>query len=94
MPSGLTKTSLSGLDQRPAMQRTGLGALLAGLVAVGYYGFLLLGAYAPKALAQPAIGEVPWSFVLGAGLLVGAVASTGIYVLLSNASESRGEGGA
>ena len=76
----------------PAAQRTSLGLLLATIVAVGYYGFLLLGAFAPQTLAQSAIGHVPWSFVLGAGLLVGAVASTGIYVMLSNASESRSEG--
>jgi uncharacterized membrane protein (DUF485 family) len=70
-------------------QRTGLGAGLALLIAVAYYGFLLAGALTPKALAQPAVGHVPWSFLLGAGLLLGAIAVTGIYVLVANISEDR-----
>jgi uncharacterized membrane protein (DUF485 family) len=74
-----------------AAQRTDLGAGLALLVAAGYYGFLLAGALAPQALARPAIGHVPWSFVLGAGLLVGAIAATGFYVLLANAADDQAE---
>ena len=74
-----------------AAQRTGWGAGLAVLVAFGYYGFLLAGAFAPQMLARPAIGHVPWSFVLGVGLLVMAVLSTGIYVLVANAADSRAE---
>jgi uncharacterized membrane protein (DUF485 family) len=74
-----------------AKQRTDLGAGLALLVAAGYYGFLLAGALAPQALARPAIGHVPWSFVLGAGLLVGAIVATGLYVLLANAADDRAE---
>lgn len=93
MSSGLTANPVSGLAKRVAVQRTGLGSLLAMVVAVGYYGFLLLGAFAPQALAKSAIGHIPWAFLLGAGLLVWAVASTGIYVLLSNAHETRVEGG-
>jgi uncharacterized membrane protein (DUF485 family) len=74
-----------------AAQRTDLGAGLALLVAAGYYGFLLAGALAPQALARPAVGHVPWSFVLGAGLLVGAIAATGLYVLLANAADDQAE---
>jgi uncharacterized membrane protein (DUF485 family) len=74
-----------------AEQRTDLGAGLAVLVAAGYYGFLLADALAPQALARPAVGHVPWSFVLGAGLLVGAIAATGLYVLLANAADDRAE---
>ena len=61
------------------------------LVAFGYYGFLLMGAFAPQVLARPAVGHVPWSFVLGAGLLVMAVVTTGAYVLVANAADSRAE---
>jgi uncharacterized membrane protein (DUF485 family) len=75
----------------PAAQRTELGAGLALLVAAGYYGFLLAGALAPQALARPAVGHVPWSFVLGAGLLVGAIAATGLYVLPANAADDQAE---
>jgi uncharacterized membrane protein (DUF485 family) len=74
-----------------ATQRTGWGAGLAVLVAVAYYGFLMVGAFAPSMLAQPAIGHVPWSFVAGAGLLVGAVFTTGLYVLVANAADRRAE---
>jgi uncharacterized membrane protein (DUF485 family) len=74
-----------------AVQRTDLGAGLAVLVAAGYYGFLLAGALAPQVLARPAIGHVPWSFVLGAGLLIGAIAVTGLYVLLANAADDQAE---
>lgn len=91
--------SLSSPAARPgqpneAPQRMGLGALLAALVALGYYGFLLTGAFLPQALARPAFGHVPWSFVWGAGLLAGAVAATGIYVLAANAADSRAGAGA
>ncbi len=72
----------------PVPQCTGWGAGLALLVALGYYGFLLMGAFVPQVLAQPAIGHVPWSFVLGAGLLVIAVLTTGAYVLIANAADS------
>ena len=72
-----------------AGQRTGLGILLALVVAAAYYGFLALGAFAPQWLARPAVGHVPWSFLLGAGLLVTAFGSTGIYVLLADAGEKR-----
>jgi uncharacterized membrane protein (DUF485 family) len=64
---------------------------LALLIAAGYYGFLLAGALAPQVLARPAFGHVPWSFVLGAGLLVGAIVVTGLYVLLANAADDRAE---
>jgi uncharacterized membrane protein (DUF485 family) len=79
------------LPPAQAAQRTDLGAGLALLVAAGYYGFLLAGAVAPLALARPAVGHVPWSFVLGAGLLVGAIAATGLYVLLANAADDQAE---
>jgi uncharacterized membrane protein (DUF485 family) len=75
-----------------AVQRTDLGAGLALLVAAGYYGFLVAGALAPQALARSAVGHVPWSFVLGAGLLVGAIAATGLYVLLANAADDQAGG--
>lgn len=68
-------------------QRVRLGAALAILVALAYYGFLLAGAYAPQMLASPAIGHIPWSFLLGALLLVFIVAMTGLYTLLANAAE-------
>ena len=67
---------------------TRLGAILSAVVALIYFGFLGAGAIVPQAFARPAFGHVPWSFVLGAGMLLIAVASTGVYVLLSNAAET------
>lgn len=81
-----------GRPSSEVAQRTRLGAILAIIVALAYYGFLLAGAFAPLSLAQPAIGHVPWSFVLGAGLLIGAIALTGLYVLLANAADRRTSG--
>ena len=67
-----------------------LGAVLGVLVGGAYYGFLFAGAWAPDWLAKTAIAGVPWSFLLGAVLLVFIVLATGLYTLVANASEKRG----
>ena len=89
--SGSLPVASSSIPREPAAQCIRLGVALGVLVAVGYFGFLLTGAFAPQFLARPAVGHVPWSFVLGAGLLVGVVSVTGIYVLYANAADSRAE---
>jgi uncharacterized membrane protein (DUF485 family) len=71
------------------MEYNRLATTLAIVAASSYYGFLLAGAVAPSALSKPAIGHVPWSFVLGAGVIVTAMALTGLYVLLANAWDRR-----
>lgn len=73
----------------PSWTGMGFGLLLAGVIAVEYYGFLLLGAFAPHWLAQPAVGHVPWSFLLGALLLASAVALTGLYAWHAAAEDAR-----
>ena len=73
----------------PREGATALGWWLSGVVACAYFGFLVAGAVVPQALARSAIGSVPWSFLLSAGLLVGVSASTGVYVLIVNAREVR-----
>jgi uncharacterized membrane protein (DUF485 family) len=79
-----------GDGSTPTTIRNGrLGTGLALLMGLSYGGFLVAGAFAPHALAQPVIGSIPWSFLLGTGLLVGAVATTGLYVLVTNAAERR-----
>ncbi len=72
----------------PSWTGMGFGLLLGAVIAVEYYGFLLLGAFAPHWLAQPALGHVPWSFLLGALLLASAVALTGLYAWRANATEN------
>ena len=60
------------------------------LVALGaFFGFLGLAAAAPGLLAQPVAGAVPLSFVLAAGLIVGTMLLTGLYVWATNAAEAR-----
>ncbi|XYD11916.1 DUF485 domain-containing protein (plasmid) [Methylobacterium sp. NMS12] len=73
----------------PSEGATALGWWLSGFVACAYLGFLAAGALAPEALAHPAIGRIPWSFLLSASLLVGVVATMGFYVLIVNAREER-----
>jgi hypothetical protein len=76
------------MSDLPSEGATALGWWLSGGVACAYFGFLLAGVLVPQALARPAIGSIPWSFLLSAGLLVGVVATMGFYVLTVN---SRGE---
>jgi uncharacterized membrane protein (DUF485 family) len=83
-------------DERPPDRAGGLtrhnrlAIALAAVAAFGYYSFLFAGAIAPLMLAQPAIGHVPWSFVLGAGVIASAIALTGLYVLVANAWDRGG----
>lgn len=80
---------LASADDGAARQCGGWGAALAVLVSCAYYGFLFAGAYSPKQLAAPAAFGVPWSFLLGASLLIFIVLITGLYVLISNRAEAR-----
>lgn len=66
-----------------------LGLVLTAITLVAFFGFLLMAAFAPSTLAQPVFGAVPLSFVLTAGLIVGAVVLTGVYVFRANAMEGR-----
>jgi uncharacterized membrane protein (DUF485 family) len=66
-----------------------IGVLLTVVVLAAFFGFIIFAAYAPGALAQPAIGAVPLSFVVTAALIVGAILVTGVYVWTVNAGETR-----
>jgi putative solute:sodium symporter small subunit len=66
-----------------------IGLTLAILVVAAFFGFIILAAISPATLAQPTIGAVPLSFVLTAGLILGTILVTGIYVWTMNAAESR-----
>jgi hypothetical protein len=80
--------SQPGRSPLPSEGATALGWWLSGAVACAYFGFLIAGILAPQALARPALGSIPWSFLLSASLLVGVVAVMGLYVLIVNARGS------
>ena len=57
---------------------------VAGAVGAMFGGFLGLRAGAAASFSRGAIGILPLSLVLTAGLIVAAVALTGLYVLIAN----------
>lgn len=63
-------------------RRLALGLFL--LLGVVYFGFYLVGIFAPNLLMQPVINAVPLSFLLGAGIIVMSVVITFIYAFLAN----------
>jgi len=79
----------TGMPPTAPRQCSVLGAILGTVVGLAYYGFLAAGAVMPQLLAKPAVAGVPWSFLLGAALLVLIVCATGIYTLVANAAEER-----
>jgi uncharacterized membrane protein (DUF485 family) len=69
----------------------GLGLILLGLLAVAFFGFIGLCAFAPVWSAAPlAPGRsVNAAFVLGLGVIGLGVVLTGLYVVVANAAEAR-----
>lgn len=63
-------------------------ALAIALLA-GFFGFIVLAAFAPATLARPSFGGVPLSFEFTTGLIAGTIAVTGLYALAANAAETR-----
>ncbi|MBO1326170.1 DUF485 domain-containing protein [Acetobacter sp. TBRC 12305] len=81
-------------ESKQAPQKAGKGPdiILVSSVSVAYYGFLFAGILVPAMLASPAVLGIPWSFLLGASLLIFLIVSTGIYVLVSNAQDGHHDG--
>jgi uncharacterized membrane protein (DUF485 family) len=65
--------------------RGGLGRTLTAIMLVVYFGFVLMVAYAPKLMATPVLGNITLGFPLGLGVILIAIALTGIYVVRANA---------
>lgn len=63
-------------------RRLAIGLFL--LLAVAYFGFYLVGIFAPELLMQPVINAIPLSFLLGAGIIVMSVIITFIYAFFAN----------
>ncbi len=70
-------------------KRSRFGISLAVLMLVIYFGFIGLVAFAPGVLATPVIGVITLGFPLGLGVIVSAIALTGIYVLRANGEFDR-----
>lgn len=68
---------------------TRLRLQLTAILAVVYFGFLLLGAFAQPLLATPIYGPIPLAFLLGLILILGSIALTGIYALAANRDDAR-----
>ncbi|WP_158808829.1 DUF485 domain-containing protein [Beijerinckia sp. L45] len=58
--------------------------IFTAIVVAAFGGFLALGAASPATFSEGVIGIIPLSVVLAATLIVGAIALTGLYVLIAN----------
>jgi uncharacterized membrane protein (DUF485 family) len=83
--------STEAIERDPRFQalrreRDGYGWRMTAIMLAVYYGFILLVAFAPKALAVPvATGwAMSWGFPIGVGVILCAVVMTGLYVYRSN----------
>ncbi|MCJ2017788.1 DUF485 domain-containing protein [Methylobacterium sp. E-065] len=74
-----------------ATEPLGLGLFLMGLLAVAFFGFIGLCAFAPAWSAAPLVpgGSVNAAFVLGLGVIGLGVVLTGLYVVVANRAEAR-----
>jgi uncharacterized membrane protein (DUF485 family) len=72
-------------------KRTRFGRILAILMLIIYYGFILLIAYAPKFLGTPiSAGSVTTIGIpIGIGVILSAFVLTGIYVARANSEFDR-----
>lgn len=65
-------------------KRAAYGWFLSIVMLVIYYGFILVVAFAPKALGTPVFGVITIGIPLGALIIVSAFVLTGIYVRRAN----------
>ncbi len=71
-------------------KRNSFGWTLAVLMLVIYMGFILLVAFGPGVIAQPiGGGPLTLAFPLGLGVILVAIALTGLYVLRANTQFDR-----
>jgi uncharacterized membrane protein (DUF485 family) len=67
---------------------TRLRLQLTAILIAGYFGFLLLGAFAQKLLATPIYGPIPLSFLLGLIIILGSILLTGLYARGANRADA------
>lgn len=69
--------------------RGGFSRLLCAVMLVIYFGFILLVAFRPDITAMPIGGGITLAFPLGIGVILSAIAITGLYVLRANGQFDR-----
>jgi uncharacterized membrane protein (DUF485 family) len=66
-------------------KRTRFGWLLAAIMLIVYYGYVLIIAFDKALLARPiGSGVMSWGIPIGFGVIVLAVVLTGVYVVRAN----------
>ena len=66
-------------------QRRRLAVTLTASMLMIYFGFVFLVAFAPSVMATPISSTITLGFLLGLGVILSAIALTGIYVARANA---------
>ena len=69
--------------------RGGFSRALCAAILVIYFGFILIVAFRPDITALPIGGGITLAFPLGLGVIVAAIAITGIYVVRANGEFDR-----
>jgi uncharacterized membrane protein (DUF485 family) len=71
-------------------KRTRFGWLLSAIMLAAYYGYVLVIAFDKALLARPiGDGVISWGIPIGFGIIVLAIALTGIYVIRANGEFDR-----
>ena len=74
-------------DVSSANARAGL--VLFFIYSAGYAGFMGLAAFAPQAMAMPALGGVNLAITYGMGLILGAFVIAGVYMVICGRNARR-----
>ncbi len=75
--------------QELEQKRSAFGKMLAIVMLVIYFGFVGLVAFVPGVLAMPVDGVITLGFPLGLGVILSAIALTGVYVIRANGEFDR-----
>lgn len=63
--------------------------LICAAMLVIYFGFILVVAFRPDLMARPVGGGITMAFPVGIGVILSAIALTGLYVLRANGQFDR-----
>ena len=79
-----TSVRATAIDDHPGVSAANAraGLVLFFIYTAGYAGFMGLAAFAPQAMARPALGGVNLAITYGMGLIVGAFVVAGVYMVI------------